>query len=162
MPGRNTEAKPSALKHGFSSRWFLEAIKDEVDELAGLLAGSSAGEPGVDEAARRAAEATLRLRQVRSMKTHALNQAEPGREGVNASDALRTYGATLKDLSSGRRAKPGNADTAADLAMLKYLEEAGTMLQGLDKYERQALSRRAKAIRELDFARIEAARRKPN
>lgn len=137
---RGTTTAPPALTHGLTSRWLFASLQEEVDELADVLVGSSPSLPGILEAARRAAEAILRLKQVRRMKTHTLNQAEPD-DGTDAS-----AGAT----------KTGNT---ADRAMLRFVEREETLFRRLDEYERRALSRRARAIRELDLARIEAERR---
>lgn len=160
MTASGTGAKPGALTHGLTSRWLLEAVSDDIDELAGLLTGSSAGEPAVEDAARRAAEAILGLRQVRSMKIHALSHADPERKRIDPREAFKAFGSMSKILSSARKAKPKKVGTADDLAMLEFIDTSANILERLDAYERRALSRRSKAIRELDFARIEAARRK--
>lgn len=136
---RGTTTAPPALTHGLTSRWLFAGLQGEVDELADVLVGSSPRLPGILEAARRAAEAILRLRQVRTMKTHTLNHAEPG-----------------ADLGESGAATRGGG---ADAAMLRLLEQEERILRRLDDYERRALSRRARAIRELDLARIEADRR---
>ena len=160
MAAGSSGAKPSAVTHGLTSRWIFEALRDEVDELARRLAGSVAGEPGVEEAARAAADAILCLQRVRSMKTHALNQADPRLKKLNLEDILRNFNARLKEASGASKARAKKAGSADDLSMFEFLRKTGNVLGRLDEYERRALSRRAKAIRELDYARIEAARRK--
>jgi hypothetical protein len=46
------------------------------------------------------------------------------------------------------------------MGVLALLEREETLLRRLDDYERRASSRRARAIRALDLARIEAERRR--
>lgn len=140
---RNAEAPPPALKHGLTSRRVAEAMRDEVERLASTLVGSAPPDADVLEKARDAADAILRLRQVRAMKLHALGQAEPARQASRA-----------------RARAGGKADKPWPLALLALLEREESLLRRLDDYERRASSRRARAIRELDLARIEAERRR--
>lgn len=161
-PG-DTPATPSALTHGLSSRWIFQALEEEVDELSKCLAGCSVDDAGVVEAARKAAEAILRLRQVRAMKTLALNRARPGLQPtLRTADALRDFARGLTPRERPQRNASATAGTATDKAVLAYMESSEALLRRLDEYERRALSQRARAIRELDYARIEVERRLPS
>ena len=173
-PHTHAAGAPSALTHGLSSRWAMEALAEEVDALAPLLIGASPPTEAITKAARKAAEAIMRVNRVRAVKAYALNQAEHARrETIYAFDGLalvfkgevyKLLAAELsRDINRMSKAKknvaarPKGADPVAD-AMLKFLGENEDLWQRLDDYERRALSLRAKAIRELDFARIEAER----
>lgn len=168
---RGAEA-PSALTHGLTSRWAMEALAEDVEALAPELIGASPATEAITKAARKAAEAILHMQQVRVTKTLALNQARaqvreaPGQKAPQPpkgshSGLFPPEFNDLRDLlGSGRwraEAEHPSLDPEAD-AILKFMDEYGQLLQRLDDYERRALSQRTKAIRELDFARIEAER----
>lgn len=164
MAGARAVAPP-ALKHGLTSRWLFEAMQEEVEELAEVLIGASPPEPEIMSAARQAADTILRLRQVRAMKIHTLNEAEPGRQAKTyAAEMYREIRknavAVWGGAGGGSRRLARKAGEAAELAMLSFLGREEKLLQRLDEYERRALSQRAEAIRQLDLARIEAERRR--
>ena len=121
--------KPSALTHGLTSRWAMAAADDEIDALVPLLIGSSPHVDAVIAPARSAAEAILHLAQVRAAKRLAADEA-------------------ITRQPAATHAPDVLAKVLADAKFVKF-----------DEYERRALSRRAKAIRELDLARIEVERR---
>lgn len=154
-----TGGKPSALKHGLSSQWLFETIEDQAAELAVELIGSSPRGPRLLEAAQAAAEAILHLRHIRSMKALALNEAEPGRPTVV--DIDQYFKSLTAAAFGGRDGRSGGGERIGDghdLALLDFMEQSGTLLRRLDDYERRALSKRSKAIRELDLMRIDIER----
>lgn len=154
-----TEAKPSALKHGLSSQWLFATLEDEAAELAVELIGSSPFSPRLLEAAQTAAEAILHLRHVRSMKLLALNEAEPGRAAVvDIDEYFKSLTAAAFGSHNGRSRGGEKIGDRDDLALLEFMEQSGTLLRRLDDYERRALSKRSKAIRELDLMRIDIER----
>lgn len=165
---------PSALSHGLTSRWAMEPSEEEVEALAPRLVGASPPSEAVMRAARKAAGAILRVSRVRALKAYALNRAQHprqemahpfiGMEQYFKADVCKLFAAeTRRGVSrvtegqKGAAASPKDADAFAD-AMLKFLGENEALLGRLEDYERRALSLRAKAIRELDCARIEAER----
>lgn len=165
---------PSALSHGLTSRWAMEALEEEVEALAPRLLGASPPSDTIMRAARKAAEAILRVNRVRAIKTYALNRAEhPRRKSAHPfvgmaeyfrADVCKLFAAEISQgvshMPAVRRdtaAAPKDAGSFAD-AMLKFLGENDALLGRLEDYERRALSVRTKAIRELDCARIEAER----
>jgi hypothetical protein len=160
--------QPPALTHGLTSRWLFEVLEEDVAELAKELMGSAPHEPVVAEAARKAAEAILRLGHVKAMKAFAFREAEPGRQAsLRIAEWARAFASKGGVLgASGRRIvaksrSDGKAGSPSNLAMLRLMETSGALLRRIDDYERRALSQRSKAIRELDHARIDAARRAP-
>jgi hypothetical protein len=171
-PHTGDAGAPSALTHGLASRWAMEALAEEAAALALRLIGASPPTEPIMRAARRAAEAILRLNRVRSVKTYAMNQAEfVDREKVYEFEGLAQFftadfykiiAAELsRDFNRMSRGQEGAASAVPDPvagAMLKFLAANEDLWRRLDDYERRALSQRTKAIRELDLARIEAER----
>lgn len=167
---------PPAYKHGLFSRWAFDGLEDEIEELSGLLIGSSPPEPEILVAARNLAEAVIQLKRVRAMKVAVLNEAGPKRQRVYSfpgvalvlsGDAYRLFAEDLSrrmdELAPKRKKGKQTSDNSADPergAVLKLLARSGEMLNTLDEYERRALSRRATALRELDRVRIDRERRR--
>lgn len=152
----------------------MEALAEEVQALAPRLIGASPPTDAIMRAARKAAEAILRVSRVRAVKAYTLNQAEHVRrekiyffEGMAnvfsgdlykllATDLSREINRMAREKRNAAARTEGADPVAGD--MMTFLEENDALWRRLDDYERRALSARARAIRELDLARIEAER----
>lgn len=148
-----------------------------AEELANALLGVSPREPQLLEAAREAAEAILYLETVRqlqcaTLEAHAMRRLTTrGRAGerlrqlsvsVKADDAptWRHLRDTVAATIAG--AGEGILERLSQRVIAFELEGSAQELRRLADYERRALSRRQKAIRRLDYERIEAERRAGN
>lgn len=170
--------RPSALKHGLTSRLGREAMSEEVEALARELLASSPPEPQLMLAAREAADAILHLMRVQAARRSMLDAAARRKfempdngPAIDWEDCLHGLLWGLNDpigvlfavkltfhiYDEGVRGRDGPWALAAVLA------DEPKELRQLHEYERRALSRRRKALRRLDYERIEAERRrKPN
>lgn len=167
--------RPPALKHGLTSRLAREAMSEEVEALACELLASSPPEPQLMLAACEAADAILHLMRVQAARRSTLHAAArqkfemPGTgleidwEGClhgllwDPKDPIGVLFAvklTLHICDEGVRGRDGPTALAAVLA------DEPKELRQLHEYERRALSRRTKALRRLDYERIEAERRR--
>lgn len=172
-PHSGTAGAPSALTHGLTSRWAMEALAEEAEALAPRLIGASPPTEAIAGAARKAAEAILRLNRVRAVRTYAMSQAEfVDREKVYEFEGLAQFFSgdfykliaeeLSRDFNRMSRGQRGAASAVPDpvaAATLKFFAANEDLWRSLEDYERRALSQRTKAIRELDLARIEAERR---
>jgi hypothetical protein len=134
-PGRARAAR-NALRHGLSLSVFADPTQSEqVETLAREITGEPTGDD-IYELARRVAEAQIDLQRVRYARHQFLadRRARPQKVANDGHFLPRDKFATI------------------------LLQEAA-QLQALDRYERRALSRRRFAIRALDRARGQAARR---
>jgi len=166
---------PSALRHGLFSRHARLEWSPQVESLGDALLGVSPRQPQVIEAAREAAEAILWLRQIQHWRLAMLEHA--ALTYANQSDAERDPALRLSEMVKGAAASDcaplrDEVCEAHDKAWLVGLAPAGdyfihqkvaehaTELRRLADYERRANSRRRKALRRLDYERIEAERRR--
>ena len=164
---------PSALRHGLFSRHARLEWSPQVQSLGDALLGASPRQPQVIEAAREAAEAILWLRQIQQWRLAMLERA--ALFYANPTAAERDPALRLSDMVKGAAASDcaalrGDVCAAHDRAWLVDLAPAGdyfihqqvaehaTELRRLADYERRAHSRRRKALRRLDYERVEAER----
>ena len=164
---------PSALRHGLFSRHARLEWSPQVQSLGDALLGVSPRQPQVIEAAREAAEAILWLKQIQQWRLAMLEHATLSY--ANQTAAERDPALRLSDMVKGAAASDcaalrGDVCAAHDRAWLVDLAPAGdyfihqqvaehaTELRRLADYERRAHSRRRKALRRLDYERVEAER----
>jgi hypothetical protein len=167
--------RPSALKHGLTSRAIRADWSVDVVRLAEALIGAAPREPQLLEAAHEAAEAILYLRRVQQCRMLVLEDGALRR--ASPTDAEKAV--ALKLSEAVRRAKQSECDalrdelrvahdatwnvdieTAATFSLGRELGERAAELRRLSEYERRANSLRRNALRRLDFERIEAERRR--
>lgn len=167
--------RPSALRHGLTSRTVREEWSRGALELAEALIGAAPREPQVLEAARDAAEAILYLRRVQQcrlllLEDGALQRCTPTEAGRDL--ALRLSGAVKgADTAECRPLREG-LRVAHDREWIVGFETLpifflGDEIRGREEdlrrladYERRAHSRRRKQLRRLDYERVEAERRR--
>ena len=169
---------PPALKHGLTSRLPLEEASEEVRALADALLASSPREPRLLEASRLAAEAMHHLRRVRSYRRsllegqarHVISREPEGGLLIpqlppecfdDQSAAAKLYIAWRISVAL-HPLWDGVADEArdGDVAMAGAIANLEMELRRLAEYERRAFSSWKKALRRLDFERVEAERRR--
>ena len=167
--------RPSALKHGLTSRCVRDYWSEDVTRLAEALLGAAAREPQVLEAARGGAEAILYLRRVQQCRRLVIEDGTLRR--CAPTDAERPL--ALKLSSAVKRGSVAECDaiqaelrdahdkewtidipSAATFVLGEELGTHATELRRLSEYERRADSLRRKALRRLDYERIEAERRR--
>lgn len=166
---------PSALRHGLFSRYARLEWSPQAQSLGDALLGASPRQPRVIEAAREAAEAILWLRQIQQWRLAMLERA--ALLYANLTEAERDPALRLSEMVKGASASdcaPLRAEVCAanDKAWLVGLAPAGDYfihlkvaehsaeLRRLADYERRAVSLRRKALRRLDYERVEAERRR--
>ena len=167
--------RPSAWKHGLTSRAAQEALLPEVEELAGALLGSSPREPALLDAARAAAEAILFVDAVQRLRRATLSAGMLARLVLKGRAEERlielTRSVAEDDVAAWRQlretiaatiggTRDGKLERAAQGTLRHELEGNAPTLRRLEDYERRGLSRRRKALRRLDYERIEAERRR--
>jgi len=123
----------NARKHGLSAEDLNPQAETEIERLAGVIAGEHRRDAAILEAARAVAEAQVQLQRVLAFKT-----------------AL---------LRKGLFLAPAGGPDAHERAPAEIPEELLRQLEGLDRYERRALSRRKFAIRRFQehVSRVEVA-----
>ena len=166
---------PSALRHGLFSRHARLEWSPQVQSLGDALLGASPRQPQVIEAAREAAEAILWLRQIQQWRLAMLERAAlfyANQTAAERDPALRlsdmVKGAAASDCAALRdevcaahdRAWLVDLAPAGDYFIHQQVAEHATELRRLADYERRAHSRRRKALRRLDYERVEAERRR--
>lgn len=169
-----TSRRPSALKHGLTSRTARVDWGDDVVRLAEALLGVSPRELQLLEAAREAAEATLYLRRVQQCRLLVLEEGTLGRASPTEAEkslalklsasvkrAERTECEALRDELRVAHEEVWAVDieTAATFILGQELGERAAELRRLADYERRAHSLRRKALRRLDYERVEVERR---
>lgn len=159
--GRTHSAR-NALRHTLSLPVHSDpALSEEVEALAREIAGIDANAE-VEELARRVAEAQIDLRRVRRARHQFLSN--------NLDDPYYESRANMRAKMAviGKLLRPNAPETPIE-AMMKFVTSApqgpqkfATILSQefrqivrMDRYERRALSRRRRAIRDLDAARRE-------
>ena len=167
--------RPAALKHGLTSRSAREDWSTDVTRLAEALLGAAPREPQVLEAAREGAEAILNLRRVQQCRLLVIEDGTLRRCAPTDAErplALKLSGAVkrgdvaecdaiqaeLRDAHDKQWAV--DIPTAATIILCEELGTRATELRRLSEYERRALSARRKALRCLDYERVEAERRR--
>lgn len=166
--------RPPALKHGLTSRTARQEWSDDVLRLAEAILGATPHEPRAVEAAREAAEAILYLRRVQQCRVLVLEEGTLRR--CAPTDALRALALQLSDAVR-RHGRPDcdaireelrkehdrewmlDIETTAMFILNEELRERAKELRRLADYERRAHSKRRKALRRLDYERVEAERR---
>lgn len=166
--------RPPALKHGLTSRTARTEQSDQVRQLAGALGANSPNEPEIVEAAWDVAEATLHLRRIQQCRLQVLEggtlrrNSPTEREKELADELSRAVKsgdvARCRELLGALRAAHDRewvvgVEAAATFILGDEVGERGRELRRLADYERRAHSMRRKAIRRLDYARVEAERR---
>lgn len=167
--------RPSALKHGLTSRFARDTWPEDVSALAEALLDASPREPSVVEAARATAEAILYLRRVQQCRLLALDHgtlARAARTDAEKSAANKLLEAIKGEDSTECRRLRVQLDIAHDCEWKVGVEPIGFVVLGLElsdrarelrrlsEYERRAASARRRALRVLDYEMIEAERRR--
>jgi hypothetical protein len=138
--GKSAAAR-NALRHGLSLSVASDpGLSADVDAFALLIANGSADRVIVDRA-RRAAECLIDLRRIRAHRLPLIEKAH--------SVLVSEFQLAGRSPDSAESAVADPIDLFAELARL-------------DRYERRALSRRKRAIRDLDARRIELGVIRPN
>jgi len=167
--------RPSALRHGLTSRTAREDWSNDVLRLAEALLGTAPHEPQVLEAAREAAQAFLYFRRVQQCRLFELEDATLRR--CTPTDAERSLATKLsvavkcEDITQCQALRDGlhvahdrewvaGVETAATFILGEELSNHVQELRRLSDYERRAHSARRKALRRLDYEVIEAERRR--
>lgn len=141
--------------------------------LATSLLGSCSRSPALTRAALEAADAIIHSDRVRQARRSLLDELSRGNagdgliEGRDIADAMaRACGAHEEGahyiqwrLRLAETLEDGDAEERGSVALLDGVVRQHRALERLANYERRALSRRRKALRELDYQRIEAGRR---
>ena len=157
--GRSHVAR-NALRHTLSLPVYSDPVLfEEVEALARQIIGTDAN-PGIQELARRIAEAHIDLRRVRYARHQLLSQAlsDPDYE----SDGMLREKAALA-IRILRRSNLGtpmpdnvmevlNSKPQGPYKFAAILADKARQLLALDRYERRALSRRKFAVRAFDAA----------
>jgi hypothetical protein len=169
---------PPALTHGLTSRLAREAMSGEINELAETILGAAPRHLRLHDAAQAAAEAILHLHRVQTSRRLAEEAAAllnlqplagtPTRKLTLWKLQMEGRHPTLRSLVAELRQQARVVGYAADaeitavdgiLCLLLSLRNQHDEVRRLNEYERRALSRRRKALRRLDYERIEAERR---
>lgn len=165
--------RPSALKHGLTSRITREAWSGDMLELAEVLMGVAPRNPAVVESAREAAEAILYLRRVQQCRLHVLEEGTLRRsaptETLKALALQLSHAVRRCDLAEYRALREEfrqehdrkwlvDVDTIRDLLLNDEIRRREQELRRIADYERRAHSTCRKSLRRLDFERIEAER----
>lgn len=117
---RARHARGKMRKHGLSAVDPNPEVEAEIEALAALIAGEHVSDAGVVEAARAVAEAQFQLQRVKAFKV-----------------ALLRSGTSIQSQEAELDGRPL---TEIPAALFQQLE-------GLERYERRALSRRKFAVR---------------
>ena len=157
--GRMRSAQ-NAFRHGLSLPAYSDpALSENIEELAREIAGVNAN-AGIQQLARRIAEAQIDLRRVRSARHQLLSQAL-GDPNYDERASVRKKLAVIRSLL-----RPNASDMSLE-ALSKYvttvpegpqkfaliIAQEVKQLSALDRYERRALSRRKSAVRAFDLAK---------
>ena len=165
--------RAAAFKHGLTAGSARDAAAPDVEALAAALLGASPPEPALLEAARDVAREVLhldRLQRYRLAVEEAGSMAQLTLTGRAEERFLALSVAvkledevTWRHLRETVAATIGGADAAGleisgAAALLSAHLEQSAELRSLDDYERRALSRQRKALRRLDYGRVEVER----
>lgn len=173
MGSQRGSGRPSALKHGLTSKRAREEASEEIDALVRAILGPRPPAPPLRRAAVAAADAIVQLRRVRRARQSLLDEqsrrlARDGSDWTELMSRLAAEAFMLPEearrhlrfrLSLALPAEEASGQEQGAVAMLDSLVRQSAALERLAVYERRALSQRRKALRYLDYERIEAARR---
>lgn len=166
--------RPSALRHGLHSLHAREQCSEDVSSLVETLLVEAAPDTRLREAATAAAEAILYLRRVQQRKLLALESGTLRRAAPTAAErslALKLSDAVkqadvgeCETLREGLRVahKPEwrlDVEKSATFILAMEFYDRSDELRRLSTYERRAISRRRKTLREFDYEKTEAERR---
>lgn len=154
--GRARSARNS-LRHGLSRPVASDAaLSEEVEALAREIAGPSAN-AGLQELARKVAEAQIDLRRVRYARHQLLLQAlrDPYYESrASTRKKLKIISYFLRpkppDISSELLERYLTSTPQGPQKLATFLSEESRRLAAIDRYERRALSRLKFAVRAFD------------
>jgi len=156
--GRARAAR-NALRHALSLVCSIPALSEEVETLAGEIAGPGAN-PETQELARQVAEAQIDLRRVRYARHQFLSDTSSNQDYdslVNMRMKAKVLRAFLRpnppDMSMEALRKFVTSRPQGPHKLATILLEDAKELLAMDRYERRALSRRKFAIRAFDEAR---------
>ena len=166
--GPNTVAgkartRRNALSHGLAAGLPSDPGTDaEVAALAAAFVGGPEQSPGVLARAREAAEAQLHLLRARAVRVGLINEALANPATYRRQDPGRVEKSLVKELIAALTNSESGAfdqvidDDAPEIPaseaerQARVFERIAPDLERLDRYERRALSRRKRALRELE------------
>ena len=158
-----TRTRRNALSHGLAASLPSDPWADaEVVALAAAFVGGLEQPPGVLARAREAAVAQQHLLRARAVRVRLINEALANPETYRRQDPGRANKPLVKKLLAAfTNPESGAFDQVVDDDVpeipaseaereVRVLERMAPDLERLDRYERRSLSRRKRALRELD------------
>jgi hypothetical protein len=153
------QSSANAYRHGLTSRRPVAGIREEIEQLAGIIAGGS-DNPIVVEWAHTAAEATLDLARVRYTKVILIDEMAAGHwQPLDVLQAVRSVEKQARLLIKwSKRYQTAPPEQDSPLNELPSQEPERTAeavrrllpdLRILDRYVRRAISRRNSALRKI-------------
>lgn len=179
-------ASLNALKHGLAVPSSAHpALQHDIDHLARVLAGEAQDDPVVMVRARRVAEAAIDVQRARRARLDLLRgwdlstgvprriapvepvpEPKPARRPVSpwiqqmdekeVLMRLKLGESALKQLQRLEKLFTSLFDTDPEATPIASLGDLLRQLEGLDRYERRARSRRDRAIKEFDYMKTKA------